>query len=47
MLLDTKFHIIWCYFMAIIWMTHGWSEDVYIKVILSVKFKIYVWDDHF
>jgi hypothetical protein len=29
MLLDTYFHLIQCYFMVVIWMVHGWSEDAY------------------
>jgi hypothetical protein len=29
MLLDRYFHLIWYYFMVVIWMVHGWSEDIY------------------
>jgi hypothetical protein len=29
MLFDTYFHLIQYYFMVVIWVVHGWSEDIF------------------
>jgi hypothetical protein len=32
MLFDTYFHLIWCYFMVVVWMAHGWSGDILFSI---------------
>jgi hypothetical protein len=32
LLFDTYFHLIWSYFMVIIWTAQGWNKKVYISI---------------
>ncbi len=34
MVLDTYFHLIWCYFMVVIWVAQGWNGDIYYSYLL-------------
>jgi len=32
MLFDTYFHLIWWYFMVVIWIIQGWNENIYFTI---------------
>jgi hypothetical protein len=48
MLIDTYFHLMWRYFMVVIWVALGWSGDVYFFCLLYLALtqeKIFIcWD---
>jgi hypothetical protein len=48
MLIDTYFHLMWRYFMVVIWVALGWSGDVYffcLHYLALTQEKIFIcWD---
>jgi hypothetical protein len=42
MLLDTYFHLIWCYFVVVIWAVQGWSGDVYFFCLFYLALTFYL-----
>jgi hypothetical protein len=43
MLLDTYFHLLWYYFMVVIWMVQGLSGDVYFFVYFILLWPLSRW----
>jgi hypothetical protein len=42
MLLDTYFHLIWRYFVVVIWTVQGWNGDVYIFYLFYLVLTFYL-----